>query len=448
MATYYVSPSGSDTSPYDTWAKAAIKLSTIAAIDVAGDTVYVDSTAACPEGAMGSDLSLAWAGTRASPTRILSADPAHGNPPSQLTVGAAVTATGNFSFKPLQAANFSAVYVYGTIFQSGVYLDGGTGTLAIATSGEFHLVCDMCKFRQDGNNSGNLVIGINNSPHTRIELINCAWRVAHASSVINIIAAANSVFIRGMTYETGAFTACASAFSGTSATWYGLDLSALPNTVALVPSGTGTLLRFADCRLPSGWTGTVGASPNRDGRIEATCVDETGTNYRLSVLSFTGTINSETTIIRTSGATDGVTGLSWKMVTNNNAIGFLISSLASQEIIRWNNTVGSPITATIEILHDSATALNDDEIWLECTYLGASGSPLASFLTDAKASVLASAAAQTASSATWTTTGMSNPNTQKLSVTFTPQLKGFIHAVVKVCKASKTVYICPKLEIS
>lgn len=39
MATvYYVDPAGSNTAPYDTWAKAATALQTVADIVVAGDT--------------------------------------------------------------------------------------------------------------------------------------------------------------------------------------------------------------------------------------------------------------------------------------------------------------------------------------------------------------------------------------------------------------------------
>jgi hypothetical protein len=43
---------------------------------------------------------------------------------------------------------------------------------------------------------------------------------------------------------------------------------------------------------------------------------------------------------------------------------------------------------------------------------------------------------------------MSNPNEQKLSVTFTPQEKGVIHATIRVAKASYTVYVDPLLQVS
>jgi len=123
-------------------------------------------------------------------------------------------------------------------------------------------------------------------------------------------------------------------------------------------------------------------------------------------------------------------------------------ALVSPEIQIWNETVGSSVTVTVDFLHDSVTNLQDDEIWLEVEYLGTSGFPLSLFVDDAAADVLATPADQTTSSATWTTTGMSNPNEQKLSVSFTPQEKGTIIAGVHVAKASYTVYIDPLLQVS
>ncbi|MEK9809109.1 MAG: hypothetical protein VW362_01580, partial [Candidatus Nanopelagicales bacterium] len=139
--------------------------------------------------------------------------------------------------------------------------------------------------------------------------------------------------------------------------------------------------------------------------------------------------------------------LSWKMATTANAE-YPAIILRSPEIAKWNETTGSSVTVTVDILHDSATALKDNEVWLEVEYLGTSGTPLALFTDDAVADVITTAADQTSSSATWTTTGMTNPNKQKLSVTFTPQEKGLIIARVCVAKASYTVYVDPELQIS
>jgi hypothetical protein len=141
-----------------------------------------------------------------------------------------------------------------------------------------------------------------------------------------------------------------------------------------------------------------------------------------------------------------VTPLSWKFETNSAAN--RIIPLVSEEMVAWIDDAGVSKTVTIEILHDSVTALKDDEVWLEVEYLSTSGSPLRATASDGPADALAAGANQASSSETWTTSGMSNPNTQKLSVTFTPQLKGPIGCRVMVGKASKTLYIDPLNELS
>lgn len=155
---------------------------------------------------------------------------------------------------------------------------------------------------------------------------------------------------------------------------------------------------------------------------------------------------SETTLVRTGGSSDGTTALSWKVVSDTTAT--FNRPFITPEIVQWNETTGSSVTATVEILRDSATNLTDAEVWLEVMYLGTSGYPLGTWISDCKADFLASEADQTTSSETWTTTGMSNPNEQKLSVSFTPQEKGFVHARVCVAKASATLYVCPKVTLS
>lgn len=176
--------------------------------------------------------------------------------------------------------------------------------------------------------------------------------------------------------------------------------------------------------------------------------DSADTNYMLWIEDYAGSIKIETALVKTGGASNGAVPFSLKMAASPNA-SYPTVPLESCELPAiWNAVTGSPVTVTVDVLHDSATNLTDSDIWLEVQYLGTSGFPLSSFINDAKADVLATAADQTASSATWTTTGMSNPNTQKLAVTFTPQEAGYLQAKVILAKASTTVYVDPKLQVS
>jgi hypothetical protein len=146
------------------------------------------------------------------------------------------------------------------------------------------------------------------------------------------------------------------------------------------------------------------------------------------------------------------------MATSANA-SYPCGVLASPVFSIWNDTTGVAKTVTVEFVHDTnvaagqgagtSFAFRDDEIWLEVEYLGASGSPLGTIIRDVKATPLTTAADQTSSSVGWTTTGMTTPVKQKLvSASFTPQQKGYIQCRVYVAKASKTIYVDPKITVA
>lgn len=149
-----------------------------------------------------------------------------------------------------------------------------------------------------------------------------------------------------------------------------------------------------------------------------------------------GATDVETTLVRSGG---GAT--SYRMTASTStAYPHLI--LWSPEASIYNSTTGSAQTLTVEILRDSATNLQDDEVFLEVQYQGTSGYPQAIELTDAISDPLGTPADQTSSSETWTTTGMSNPNKQKLAVTFTAQETGYIHYRVGNSSGSATpIYV-------
>jgi hypothetical protein len=231
-----------------------------------------------------------------------------------------------------------------------------------------------------------------------------------------------------------------------------MDLSNLSSTFNVVSFTGGGLVVLRHCKLPGSWTGSlVSGTISADDRVEMYNCDSGDTNYTLWIEDLLGTIKHDTGVYNDAGATDGTTRISWKMVSSANAE-YPLNILRSPEIVQWNDTTGSSKTVTVEIVHNSQGSgangvLNNDEIWLEVQYLGTSGVPLGSFITDCKADVLATAAAQDTSSASWTGDS-AGWDTQKLSVTFTPQEKGFIHAVVCLAKASATVYVDPLLTVS
>lgn len=462
VANIYVrSTDGSDSDNGSTWALAKASLAGAAAIDAAGDTIFVSQNHT--EDQTGASISIALAGNVSSPVRVICGNDA-AEPPTAGAVSAIVKATGNLGISISGFAYFRGIRFHSADgASSGLGIDLGVGS----SDGQIYEECEF----YDGSLHANGKISVGSTGHAaggRILWRNCRVKFF---TVGQWITPAYGFEWRGgrLTADSAATTTLfrMQAPSGRGAGIYvdGVDLSTLAAACNIFDlsdyqtmGGLGGVIR--NCKLPSGWSGSLVANAPtsaRDGwRFEMHNCDAGDTNYRLWVEDFYGTIKHETTLVRTGGASDGATPLSWKMESASRAGTNNGRELASPEIVRWNDDTGSAKTVTVEVLHDSATALNDDEIWLEAEYLGTSGFPVGSFLTDKKGASttypfgdpLPSAAAQTSSSEAWTTTGMSNPNKQKLSVTFTPQEKGFIHARVHLAKASKTVYVDPELTVS
>ena len=437
MASIYVrSTDGSDSDNGSTWALAKATIFGAAALDAAGDTIYVSQAHA--ESSSGS---FQWnlAGTPGSPTRIIAANDG-AEPPTSSSTAAKVTMNGTNSLSIITTAG--AVYIQGIQFEFGV----GTASVVnpLLTSGSASRIqFKDCAFRQKSTGGGTLKFS--NAEGRSVILENCTFFMADEEHSIGGI---GMLTINGGSIESGTHASLYFVFNDvTNANISGFDFSNCPAGVYLfVPNAGYSRVKIRNCKLPASWSGGLvdTISLPASGRYEMMNCDSGDTNYRLWIEVYAGTIKSETTVVKIGGASDGTTPISWKFTTTANARA-PVNTVDSQEIVGWNGATGSPITVEVDVVTDGVT-LNDDEAWLEVQYLGTSGYPLGSFISDTKSDILGSAAAQGSSSATWTTTGLSSPVKQKLSVTFTPQEVGFIHAVVRVAKASTTVYVDPTIS--
>jgi hypothetical protein len=135
---------------------------------------------------------------------------------------------------------------------------------------------------------------------------------------------------------------------------------------------------------------------------------------------------------------------SWKLTTVAKGPFAYWSALSSPILSTWTSATTQK-TYTIEILHDSATALKDDEVWLELRYSDNSG-PKGLVALDRRAYTGSPANQDAGIGASAWTHNLSNPNSQKLSVTVTPVAGQILEAVVYLAKASKTIYIDPVLR--
>jgi hypothetical protein len=169
----------------------------------------------------------------------------------------------------------------------------------------------------------------------------------------------------------------------------GVDLSALGSgkTLCTVAASTNEYKQFVNCKLGS--SVTVAATPTtRSASVDLVSSDSAAAIYRHERYRFEGTLTPETTIVRTSGATDGITPLAWKVVTTANSTWQF--PFESFPISIWNPTTGSSVTLTVYGIWGGGAVPNNDDIWIGIEYLGDSGSPLASLVTSNKANVLSS----------------------------------------------------------
>jgi hypothetical protein len=226
----------------------------------------------------------------------------------------------------------------------------------------------------------------------------------------------------------------------------GVDLSALGSGKTIMGAfgtqGMGVLATFMDCKLDA--SVTRAATPGAAGSIRSDFIrcGSSGINYDYQRHDYYGVQTIETTIIRTGGASDGTTGVAWKIITTANAR--WATPFECPPIAIWNTVDGSSVTVTVEGIWGGGAVPNNDDIWIEVEYLGSDTTPQASFASGSKADNLATGSALTASSETW---GGSTTDF-KMTATFTPQQAGLILVHVRAAAASSTFYVDPKLTLS
>jgi hypothetical protein len=441
MATYYLRSGAGGAANGTSWANAYTTLTTALSGKSAGDTIFVsedhsETTAL--------DLTFTSPGSAAAPCRVICVDHTGSVPPvsaDRRSTAAISTSAGN----DINFAGGNIIYE-GIIFSAGS--SSSTARIFASTIADQSVKFKNCALRiGTTSSSGNIVLGNSSSGGSLIVLDNTTVQFGSTAQTISCTASLlwmnTPSAITGATIPTILFT----SVSGNRSAKFdirGVDLSAAGSGKTLFDLNLAGVIEIAasmiDCKIDSAVTLTTRPPARGSGGLDYRRCDSGGTNYKHGKVRFEGTLTEETTIVRTGGASDGTTTISWKIVTTANSNEFY--PFESLPILVWNDTVGSSVTATVECR--AAAIPNDDELWLEVEYLGASGSPLGSFVNDSKADILATAAAQTSSSETW---GGSTASF-KLNVTFTPQQKGWVIVRIKAAKASSTFYVDPKVTLS
>lgn len=426
------------------WANAYTTIAAAVAGMVAGDDLWIASD---HSESQSTALNVSVPGSNVNPCRLFSVNRAGSVPPvaADLLAGAtiATTLSSNLGFA-------------GTFYAYGLVLNCGSGAnapgLTLGNSGGSYQLWEACSFNVTTTGAGQ-IRPTNTSGSAFCDWLNCTASFGATTQNMGAGAGGSLANFRwrnkpGSPAITGTVFPSALWSSSTRGKieLIGLDLSSLGSGKSLVGSANVADVFLINCKLNSAVT--VQATPTTAPAPPTRLIgcNSTGNVERNELYAFPGNVSTETTILRTAGASDGTTPFSWKSVTNANAKRHLPLELFEGAV--WNAAPGSAKTLTFHCVTDNVQLTNAD-IWVEAEYLGDSGSPVTTMISSAPATQLDAGTNLTSDSGeAWTTTGLTTPLKQKFSVSFTPQLAGPIRWRIKVAKPSTTIYVDPDPDLT
>lgn len=398
MALYYYDDGGNNTAPYDTFVKAAPALATIIAVPLAvGEHIRMGNDTAGE--ALGADTTYTFPGTTANPNYLVSVDRINNNAPLAGGIISAIT--------PKTITINGSVYIFGVTFNLAT-TTAGNGYLKIAQVAGNACVLDTCKIVFVGSGAGSYFAIGTTTVAGRVLIKNTTIKYSNAAQRITV--GYCNVIIDGLIIDpasSAAPTGLISTLQGYCSTTIiqNSDLSAGAQGIVLLPATASGPLRVMvrNCKLPANWNGTLvagGAITSIHYRAEMYNCDSGDTNYRILINDYYAQLVQETTLVAASGATDGTTRLSWKVVTTANAN--QVNPFYCPEMKGWNDTEGTQRKCTVEIIHNCAALLNNNEAWLDVDASQDTGDPLYAKSTNKVADLEYTApAAQTASTKAW-----------------------------------------------
>lgn len=457
MANIHIAASGSNTSPYDTWAKAANSTTTAMTDAItassAGDDFYIDAAFTITN-----TTSQTWTfkGTAASPNRVFSCSGiTHDAPTSaDLGVGATHTNTGTV------AQNITGfVYIYGLTFN--IATGSSTINFNLGNNVSSDITLDSCTINMPSTGTDSVVVSGTQGQHTRVTLINTPIKlVGSTSSTISLNAAtfiwkntANAIPTGSQAAIANLFT-LASNFPSTlicdSVDFNGqVGIASGKNLVGTSPNAS--IVQFINCKTTSGVLIVTPTGPSTI--IDQIITDSGATGYNQQRDMYQGTLslNAKPPTIY-NNATDGTTPLSWKVVTTTNAKPQ--APFKCFDIVQW--VAAGTYAASKVFITSSQANLATNDVWVDVQYLGSNyalGSAATSFGAGVAGSTLPQIPAGTtpgtlaAASPAWASNGQGN-DYQLVIPSFVVSAPGYVRFSVKVGIASKTIYIDPAVTVA
>jgi hypothetical protein len=360
MAIYRVWDGGSNTAPYETWAKAATTFATGVGATAAGDTVWV-----AKDHSESGTVTATGAGTMTAPIHIYSVD----RTDDSYAIGTLYQISGT------GAADFNLIgeaHVRGLTFDVP---DNYTVDAGLWEDCTFRIGSASAQWNLAGDNVG--------GTHFR----NCTFTCIDSGDNTLFQNIGECVFegcdFTGAYFATASFNASNSRV--TSLKFIGCDMNAGAYGDTIINGGsfgeTTNLIDFIQCKMPSGVDVTT------DGDMDACYADEinlwncdSGTGYyRTETYQKRGTVKTGTTNTRLWLDVDnGGSAVSHIMTAGTTYVPTQVEPLRGIPLTAYAEAAGTPTTATftVECLqHNASLTITDTEIWLEARFMGTSGVP-------------------------------------------------------------------------
>lgn len=452
MADYFVSSAGSNTSPYETWAKAATSLATaLAAATTTGDRVIIQY-----DGVPSGDAEAAANVTHtiAGNVAVISASNDGGSSFTPTAMGATYWLGNSTTSRGIAIVGTKNAYFYGLTFRIA---GSGPSNLTIGNTAAdaLHFEFDNCYLWQGSSDTTTRIATGNTgngSTNTYVRFLSCAFRFGSTGGAF---ALSGTVSIEGGSIASAGsaptvlFTDPSAGFTYGTTYVEGADLSHVTGTLVGSHANRGKIHRFVNCKFGSGVTVLANQTPANKGSAIAKVFDCSSgdEHYKLEYHDAFGSLTTDVGIYANDGAQyDGTNRCSWKIVTTANCA-YYTPFVSPWFDVYHSGT--SAVTPSIEILRNgSTTAYQDDEVWGEWSYKGTTGSTKTTLINDRKA-LEASAANQGAGVGTSGWTGDTGAWSGKLvGASITPAEIGHIRGRVYVGEPSITVYVDPQTRLA
>lgn len=433
MANKYVRSLAGGAGTGADWANAYTTLTAALAGSSAGDDLWVSEDHA--ESTAGA-VTLTPPGTLASPVRIMCVDHLGTVPPvsADLRTTATVTTTG---------AN-NLLFGTGYAYWYGITFNCATGAvsadLGCAASGHWRHIFKSCKMVLVTTGAGARFYwgGAGLTQSHEVQFINTTVKFGHTSQYIGLVRGRFTWTDTASAIDTAVASPTTLFQSGPSPSSIivnidGVDFSALGSGKTIFGAFTALVdVTMRDCKVNSAAT-LITQQTIHGTRIRLFRATAAANNYMDEVHAYEGSQVVSTAVKRTSGASDGTTGFSWKITSTANSKWY--APFVCEQIRAWNATTGSAVTVTLEGVGDprqfSALPKND-EFWFDVGYLGSATDGQGTFKTGTKADALATGSALTASTQAWDTGATARANS-------TAYAQG---DVIKLASNSGRIFIC------